>query len=81
MQNFRSGERFYFHELTGGTDNGEFSLKVFANGVGPSASYGGPADLLTVKAKSSPIGDGATFTASPRSVLYILIEHEGNVTK
>ena len=27
LQNFGYGERFYLHSLTGGTDNGEFSLK------------------------------------------------------
>jgi len=42
IQNFGYGEKFYTYTLTGGTDNGEFSRKVFVNGKGrvsPQAAH------------------------------------------
>lgn len=79
LQNFGYGERFYLHSLTGGTDNGEFSLKVFANDLGPTLPSGGPAELQAVKARSASIGGGVKFTAPARSVQYVLIEHGNNI--
>lgn len=79
MNGFGYGERFYWHSLTGGSDNGEFSLKVFVNGVGPVYSSGGPADVKAVKPYSATIGSGVKFTAPPRSVHYILIENGNNI--
>jgi hypothetical protein len=79
MNSFGYGERFYWHSLTGGTDNGEFSLKVFVNGAGPVFSSGGPADVKAVKPYSASIGSGVKFTAPPRSVQYVLIENGSNI--
>jgi hypothetical protein len=79
LQNSGYGERFYLHTLTGGTDNGEFSLKVYVNGQGPALSSGGPADVETISARSAAIGSGIKFTAPPRSVNYVLIERGDNV--
>lgn len=79
MNGFGYGKRFYWHSLTGGSDNGEFSLKVFVNGVGPVYSSGGPADVKAVKPYSAVIGSGVKFTAPPRSVHYILIENGNNI--
>jgi hypothetical protein len=79
MNDFGYGKRFYWHSLTGGSDNGEFSLKVFVNGVGPAYSSGGPADVKAVKPYSADIGSGVKFTAPPRSVHYILIENGNNI--
>jgi hypothetical protein len=79
MSGFGYGERFYWHSLTGGTDNGEFSLKVFVNGIGPAFSSGGPADVKAVKPYSAAIGSGVKFTAPPRSVQYVLIENGNNI--
>jgi hypothetical protein len=78
MQNFGYGDRYYWHSLTGGTDNGEFSLKVFANGTGPTLSSGGPPDLQAVKARSALIGSGVKVTLPARSVQFILIESGSN---
>lgn len=33
LNNFRKGNRYYYYVLTGGTDNGDFSRKVYANGL------------------------------------------------
>jgi hypothetical protein len=79
LENYGYGERFYSHTLTGGTDNGVFSLKVFVNGKGPSVSSGGPPAISDVKAESGTIGGGVKFHSPPRSVQYVLIESGDNV--
>jgi alpha-L-arabinofuranosidase len=78
MQHFGYGDHYYVYTLTGGTDNGDFSRKVFVNGSGPVLASGGP-DVKAVKARRMPIGAGVTITAPKRSVSYILIENGDNV--
>jgi hypothetical protein len=68
------GERYYYYTLTGGTDNGEFSLKVNVNGTGPSFSAGGPSGYKTIKAMSSETTGGLKLNLPARSVTYILVE-------
>jgi len=79
MQHFGYGSRFHTYTLTGGTDNGEFSLKVSVNGIGPTLSSGGPANVETIKARSALIGSGVKVTAPPRSVVYVLVETGENI--
>ncbi|HMJ68705.1 MAG TPA: T9SS type A sorting domain-containing protein [Cyclobacteriaceae bacterium] len=79
MNNFGFGTRYYYYTLTGGTDNGEFSLKVSVNGIPPSYASGGPSNFETIKARSTPIGTGVTLTLPGRSVIYILVENGTNV--
>jgi hypothetical protein len=79
MQDFGYGERFYLYSLTGGTDNGQFSLKVSVNGAGPTFASGGPPNVASIPAWSAKIGEGVKFTAPPKSVQYILIEEGNNV--
>ncbi|HZI23554.1 MAG TPA: T9SS type A sorting domain-containing protein, partial [Chryseolinea sp.] len=80
MHNFSKGERYYMHILTGGTDNGEFSQKVFVNNNGPSIASGGPPAFEAIPAQSANIDGGIVFTAPPRSVAYLLIDHGDEVT-
>lgn len=79
VQNYGYGERFFLYTLTGGTDNGEFSLKVFVNNQGPALASGGPANYETLPAESSAIAGGIKFVSPPRSVHYILIEQGENI--
>jgi hypothetical protein len=79
LTNFGTGNRFYMYSLVGGTDNGNFSLRVFVNGAGPSLSAGGPPNVATIQALSAQVGDGITFTSPPFSVQYILVESGDNV--
>jgi hypothetical protein len=79
IKNFGFGSRYYYHSLTGGSDNGEFSLKVFVNNLGPLFSSGGPSDFKTIKPYSSLIGGGVRITSPPKSVQYVLIENGNNV--
>jgi hypothetical protein len=79
VKNFGFGNRYYYHTLTGGSDNGEFSLKVFVNNLGPLFSSGGPSDFKTIKPYSGMIGGGVKVTSPPKSVQYVLIENGSNV--
>lgn len=75
LSNYGYGDRYYLYSLTGGTDNGNFSLKVNVNGQTSSLPAGGPAEVETVKSQSAPIGSGVKVTSPPRSVQYILVEN------
>ncbi|MFZ6012678.1 MAG: T9SS type A sorting domain-containing protein [Bacteroidota bacterium] len=75
LQNYGYGERFYWYNLTGGNDNGEFSLKVSVNGLGTNFPSGGPANVKDIKARSALVGGGVKITSSPRSVQYVVVDH------
>jgi hypothetical protein len=77
LQNASVGNRFYWYTLTGGTDNGEFSGKVFVNGKGPDQPSGGPASsYTTLKAYSSSTQNGIKIGMPPRSVVYVVIDKQ-----
>ena len=68
------GSRFYWYLLTGGTDNGEFSRKVFVNGVGPAEQSGGPADYASIKPFSASTQNGVKLSLPARSVAFVVID-------
>lgn len=74
LKNAKAGTRFYWHTLTGGTDNGEFSNKVYVNGNGPSLPSGGPADYASIKPNSALTQNGLKVTLPARSVVYIIVD-------
>jgi len=75
LENATAGQRFYWYLLTGGTDNGEFSRKVFVNGRGPTEISGGPsADYSTLKPYSAMTNGGIKLTLPARSVAYVVID-------
>jgi hypothetical protein len=74
IQNFAAGTRYYYYTVTGGTDNGEFSRKVYINGNGPSGAAGGPANYTSLTANSSTQQAGITVSAPPRSVIFLVAE-------
>lgn len=74
VENFRMGNRVYWYTLTGGTDNGEFSRKVFVNGTGPSGVSGGPANYATLKAYSANVQNEIRMNLPPRSVICMVID-------
>lgn len=53
--NFNFGNRVYWFEFAGGSDNGEFSRKVLVNGEGPALDAGGPSNYPNIKARSHEI--------------------------
>jgi hypothetical protein len=75
IENFKFGNRYYTYTLTGGTDNGDFSLNVKVNGTGSSYAAGGPeASYETIKANSSVIDNEIRILAPPLSVTYFLVD-------
>ena len=75
LENATPGSRYYYYVLTGGTDNGEFSRKVFVNGKGPTELSGGPANEYTsIKAYSASTAGGIKFNLPARSVVYLVID-------
>lgn len=75
LQHATPGTRFYWYTLTGGTDNGEFSRKVYVNGRGPSELSGGPSQqYTTLNAYSAPTQNGMRITLPARSVVYVVID-------
>lgn len=75
--NATAGKRFYYYRLTGGTDNGEFSRKVFVNGKGPDIISGGPYSYASLTAYSSETKGGIKVSLPPRSVVYLVIDKKG----
>ncbi len=74
IQNFAPGTRYYYYVLVGGTDNGEFSRKVYINGTGPSLASGGPANYTQITAKAALIQGGIKVASPPRSVIFIVAD-------
>lgn len=75
LKNATAGARYYFYTLTGGTDNGEFSRKVFVNGAGPAQASGGPStDYASIKPYSATTQNGIKLTLPSRSVVYMVID-------
>jgi hypothetical protein len=74
IQNFAAGTRYYYYVLVGGTDNGEFSRKVYINGTGPSSVSGGPANYTQITAKAGLIQGGIKVASPPRSVIFIVAD-------
>jgi hypothetical protein len=74
IKNFEKGDRYYGYTLTGGTDNGEFSRKVFVNGKGPSAVSGGPADYALIKPWSAKATGNISLQLPARSVVCIVVD-------
>ena len=75
IKNFHAGSRYYWYSLAGGSDNGEFSRKVFVNGDGPSQDAGGPADYTSLKANSAPTAtNGILVNVPARGVICMVVD-------
>lgn len=73
LNNFPEAKSYYRYVLTGGTDNGNFSRKVFVNGEGATQEGGGPLNYETLKAFGRTISGPVKFDVPPLSVTYILV--------
>lgn len=79
-KNIGVGTKFYGYSLTGGTDNGEFSLFVSVNGVEPAGTQWGPRESLeTIPANAFPIEGAIQLNVPARSVQFIMIEKGDNL--
>ena len=75
MSHFGYGDRYYVYTLTGGTDNGEFSRKVYVNSQGPTEPSGGPAASYTsIKPYSAGTAGGIKVSLPARSIVYVVID-------
>jgi hypothetical protein len=75
LKNATAGARFYWYLLTGGTDNGEFSRKVFVNSRGPSETSGGPAaEYATLRPYSGTTQGGIKINLPARSVAFLVVD-------
>jgi hypothetical protein len=75
IKNAAVGSRYYWYALTGGTDNGEFSRKVYVNGQGPTELSGGPADTYTtIKTYSSSTTNGVRILLPAKSVVFAVVD-------
>ena len=73
-KNFLYGNRFYWYNLEGSTDNGEFSRKVIVNGSYPNGVAGGPANYASLKARSASTSYGMKITVPALGSVCVLIE-------
>jgi hypothetical protein len=77
LKNFKPGKRYYTYTLTGGTDNGSFSRKVYVNGVSTTLVAGGPENYETLNAKSSLINGSSIRVKLPGySVVHLVVENK-----
>lgn len=76
VKNFSKGARYYWYTLSGGSDNGEFSRKVFVNGSGPSGVAGGPANYTSLSASSALTANGVRVTVPGRSAVFLVIDKQ-----
>lgn len=73
MTNFANSKSYYRYVLTGGTDNGNFSRKVYVNGEGPSGDGGGPDNYTAVRAVATRVNGEIKFSTPAMSVTYLLV--------
>jgi hypothetical protein len=76
--NFQTGKQYYYTRLTGGTDNGEFSRKVYVNGKTTTLDGGGPADYATLKPYGTTVNGEIVLTLPPRGTLFVVVEQKKN---
>jgi len=74
LKNFKAGNRYYTYTLTGGTDNGLFSRKVYVNGFSTTTVAGGPENYETIKPKSTVISGNIKLSIPKYAVVHLIIE-------
>jgi hypothetical protein len=74
MNNFKKGDRYYYYVLTGGTDNGDFSRKVYVNGKTTTLAGGGPSDYATLKPFGTTINGDIKISLPKYSTIYLLVD-------
>jgi hypothetical protein len=76
FKNLRTGSRFYWYSLAGGTDNGDFSRKVFVNGTGPASPLvaGGPSNYATLNACSALTSGGIKVSVPAWGAVFLMVD-------
>lgn len=74
-KNIGVGNQYYNYSLTGGSDNGDFSLYVSVNGVRPTGTQWGPRESLESLPATAYSTDNSISVNSPgRSVQFIMVD-------
>jgi hypothetical protein len=74
------GSKYYTYSLTGGSDNGDFSLKVSVNGIGPTGTQWGPRESLeNIGANAYQIDQNIALHSPGRSVQFMMIDSGSNI--
>lgn len=76
LDNFVPGNRYYTYTLTGGTDNGDFSRKVYINGEGTDGVAGGPENYESILPYGFTTSNGIKITMPPLSTVYLLVNSQ-----
>lgn len=74
FKNFRMGNRFYWYSLAGGNDNGDFSRKVFVNGIGPTGIAGGPSNFTEINAYGASTENGIKVTLPSWGAVFLMVD-------
>jgi hypothetical protein len=74
FRHFPAGSTYCWYVLTGGTDNGDFSGRVYVNGNAPTNATGGPLDYATLKAYAAPLKGTIKIKVPPLSVIYLVAD-------
>jgi hypothetical protein len=74
LKNFKTGTRYYTYTLTGGSDNGLFSRKVYVNGLTTTTEGGGPENYESIKAQSTLVNGTIKLNLPKYSVVYLVVE-------
>ena len=79
-RNIGVGNQYYNYSLTGGADNGDFSLYVSVNGVSLTGTQWGPRETLeTIPANAYSIDEAIKLNVPARSVQFIMVEAGDNL--
>ena len=76
LSNFVHDEKYYWYVLTGETNDGSFSRKLFINGQN-SEAVSGPLNYQDIKAYACNQGGGIIIELPPLSTVYSLIDGNG----
>lgn len=76
INNLANAKSYYRYVLTGGSDNDNFSRKVFVNGEGTNLEGGGPDNYETLEAFGKNIFGDIKIETPPLSVTYVLVTND-----
>lgn len=79
MENFSLGSHYFYYLLTGGTDNGNFSRKVYVNGKTTNYDGGGPDNYTSILPYGTDIDGDIKIDLPPLSVAYVVVESKANL--
>ena len=75
INHFPMGSKYYWYVLKGGSDNGEFSPKVYVNENTTTGTIGGPSNYATIAANAAMrSGNVINVKVPARSIIYLAVD-------